>query len=91
MGPSKALRALSAPTTLTLGDRNMGDFLYKKYEASLGRNRFEIEQDAPGVGWYLRVFEGDKSIADHLHDTLEATIEHAKEDYGVSREAWTEI
>ena len=60
-----------------------------KWTASLASERraFVIEE-APGVGFYLYVYQRSECVADHLQDTLEAAMEQAEEEYGVERALW---
>jgi hypothetical protein len=53
--------------------------------------RLEIERDTPEVGWYLRIYENGKSVADYLQDSLEALVRQAQEDYGVLEHQWKEL
>ncbi len=52
-----------------------------------------ILKQEEGVGYYLFVYpeKSGISIADHLQDTLEITLEQAETEYGVPRSAWKEI
>ena len=61
-----------------------------KWQANLGEQFFEIEED-PSVGFYLYVFENGKCTHDHLQDTFEMSIECAWEDYYVPKDAWVKI
>lgn len=65
--------------------------LSKRYVAIIGNRRLEIEQDVPEVGWYLRIYENEKSVADHLQDSLEAVMQQAKDNYGVLEHQWKEL
>ena len=64
---------------------------FKCFEAHLGEFQFKIEEDLPGVGWYLYVYKNGVGVADHLQDTLEFVKEDAFEEYGVPLTAWVQI
>lgn len=64
---------------------------YRKYIAIIDNARYFIEEDRPEVGWYLHVYLGGASIADHRQQSFEAIIAQATEDYGVPADAWEEV
>lgn len=67
-------------------------FPTKVIETTYKNQRFRIEEDLSGIGWYLYVFDRNENcIADHLQDTLEIVIEEAFEEYQVPRNSWTDI
>ena len=51
---------------------------FRKFKAEKNNRKFIIEQDLPDIGWYLKVFEDEKCVADHLQDSLNAVIEQAE-------------
>lgn len=64
-------------------------FLVMKFVALHKNIRFEIEQDAPEVGFYIYIFdETGKCIRDYLQNDLETTMEFALEEFGVPTSAW---
>ncbi len=63
----------------------------KQLESTLGSRKFRIEQDMPEIGWYLKVYENGKCIADHLQDNLEAVVQQAEEQYSVPSNSWREV
>lgn len=60
-----------------------------KYLAILNQRIFTIEPDLPEVGVYLRIFEGDKDIADYLQNSVEDCIEFASRKFAVPKESWS--
>lgn len=51
---------------------------------------FRIEEDKPGIGWYLYVSEEGRCTHDHLQDTLVRAKAKARSQYGVPEDAWIE-
>lgn len=51
---------------------------------------YEIEHDLV-AGFYLYVFENGKCIRDYLQDTLEVAMECARDDFGVTKDAWVKV
>ena len=49
---------------------------------------FQIEEDAPEVGVYLYVFEGDRCTHDYLQNSIELCKEFAFEDFNVPMDSW---
>lgn len=62
-----------------------------KYQATVGRRKFVVEEILPGIGWYLHVWENEKAIADHLQNDFDTIIERVRADYGVPIKAWRKI
>jgi hypothetical protein len=63
----------------------------EKFEKYISKNEnyiFVIEEDLPGVGWYLYVYENDRCIYDYLQDTFKVCQEQAHEDFGVPLNSW---
>jgi len=58
------------------------------YESD-GRLLGKIE-DGGAVGFYLFIFDpvSGRCTHDHLQDTIEAALEQAEEDYGLSKGNW---
>jgi hypothetical protein len=64
---------------------------FKKFVAFNDNKKFVIEEDLPGVGAYLYVYDSSNCIYDFLQDNIEICKKVASEDYGVSYESWKEI
>ena len=62
----------------------------KQLESTHGSKYFLIEEDLPGVGWYLKVFENGQCVFDYLQGSLEAVIKQAEEQYAVPSSGWKE-
>ena len=65
---------------------------FKTYKTRKGNKHFEIEEDLPGVGWYLRVYN-DQYICeyDFLQNTLEDAMDFALEEFNIEKDKWKEI
>ena len=54
-----------------------------------GSEQFKIEEDLPGVGWYVYRFDKlGNCTHDYLQDDLEMAIKCAEEEFGVPPENW---
>ena len=66
----------------------------KKYRSFEYRNNdkyFEIQEDLPEVGWYLKVYDKDMNcISDHLQNEFEIIVDFAYEEYGIPKNKWIE-
>lgn len=64
---------------------------YKLYKTSKDEFHFEIEEDLPDVGWYLRVYDNhNHCIADYLQDTLKDAKDLATEKFEIDQANWKE-
>jgi hypothetical protein len=64
---------------------------FKILQCKYKDNFFEIVEDLPNVGWYLRIFNKDmKCIADHLQNDFDSVTDFAFEEYGISKNSWIE-
>jgi len=66
---------------------------FNKYSASSDLCDFIIEEDLPGIGWYLYVYEKNsmKCIADYVQDTFEILLDFAEKKYNVKHESWKKL
>ncbi len=64
---------------------------YKIYEVIQGDTVYKIEEDNPGVGSYLYVFENGKCIKDYLQNSIDLCKSFAFEEFGVPIERWNLI
>lgn len=49
---------------------------------------YRIEEDLPGVGFYLRGYESGIDVFDYLQDTVEICMRFAQEEFSVPMDAW---
>ena len=64
---------------------------YKKYIAVHNSKEFIIEEDNPGIGFYLYVNENGVCVRDYLQNTLTIAKECALRDFSVPLNKWKEI
>ena len=60
----------------------------KLLEAEHNKKKFIIEEDLPGVGFYLYVYEDGKCTRDYLQDAISICKKVAFENYGVPYNRW---
>ncbi len=64
---------------------------YRNFEYKIDDKYYEISEDLPEVGWYLKVYDrGMNCIFDHLQNDFKTIIDFAFEEYGIPRNRWTE-
>lgn len=64
---------------------------FKKFSADRDGLSFVIDEDLPGVGWYLYVYDNGSCVKDSLQDSLEDCMDLALTEFGVPIESWREI
>lgn len=58
------------------------------YESIHNNRIFKIEEDYPGVGAYLYIYENEQCIYDYLQDNIEMCKEFAFEEFNVPIDSW---
>ncbi len=64
---------------------------FKKFEAKINGQLYEIGEDLPEVGAYLFVYENDVCVRDDLQNTIKDCMEIALEMFDVPLDAWLEV
>ena len=60
----------------------------KVWEARKDDWLYRIEEDLPGIGFYLRGYEAGVDTFDYLQDTQAICVRFANEKFGVPTDAW---
>ncbi len=50
-----------------------------------------IEEDLPGVGFYLYLWKNGVGLVDYLQDTVDICKEQAFEEFGIPMDSWYEV
>ena len=58
------------------------------WEAQKDEWLYRIEEDLPGVGFYLRGYEAGVDTFDYLQDSVEICMNFAHEKFNVPLKAW---
>ncbi len=60
----------------------------KVWEARKDDWLYRIEEDLPGIGFYLRGYQSGLDTFDYLQDTQEICVKFANEEFGVLIDSW---
>ena len=60
----------------------------KVWEARKDEWLYRIEEDLPGIGFYLRGYKSGVDTFDYLQDTQEICVNFASELFDVSKDSW---
>lgn len=64
----------------------------KKFNSKYDNRTFIIDEDLPGVGFYVYAYDRDgKNIHDFLQDDLDMAKRCALDEFGVPLDSWTEV
>ena len=61
---------------------------FRIYEVSKLNFRFRIEEDLPGIGWYIYIYKDDILLYDYLQDTLEVSKNFVNDRYEINDDDW---